>query len=225
MTWDMISEMHRAGVTIGSHTRRHALLTHETPDTVVDELVASREQLERKLGVPSRCFAYPDGQFNPAVVTAVAAAGYGLAFTTCRHRDACYPTLTVSRRVLWEHSMATTAARFSSSIASCHVNGFFDFVHLEQTAACVLSDSGTVQEETCLLGVPNVTVREVTERPETIECGSNMLAGTDPQAIRRAVAFVLDRSNCWTPPPEYLATHVAQTVVRIVTGHRRGRRI
>ena len=129
MTWDMISEMHRAGVTIGSHTRRHALLTHETPDTVVDELVASREQLERKLGVPSRCFAYPDGQFNPAVVTAVAAAGYGLAFTTCRHSDACYPTLTVSRRVLWEHSMATTAARFSSSIASCHVNGFFDFVH------------------------------------------------------------------------------------------------
>ncbi len=98
--------------------------------------------------------------------------------------------------------------------------GFFDFVHLEQTAACVLSDSGTVQEETCLLGVPNITIREVTERPETIECGSNMLAGTDPQAIRRAVTFVIDRGGCWTPPPEYLAMHVAQTVVRIVTGHR-----
>ena len=57
--------------------------------------------------------------------------------------------------------------------------GFFDFVRLEQSAFCVLTDSGTVQEETCILGVPNVTLRDVTERPETIECGSNVLAGCD----------------------------------------------
>ena len=46
---------------------------------------------------------------------------------------------------------------------------FFDFVALEQQAKCVLSDSGTVQEECCLFGVPNVTLRDVTERPETVE--------------------------------------------------------
>src|SRR5947209_10119088 len=63
--------------------------------------------------------------------------------------------------------------------------GFFDFVRLEKSAGCVLSDSGTVQEETCLFGVPNVTIREVTERPETIECGSNILGGTEPDAICR----------------------------------------
>ena len=55
--------------------------------------------------------------------------------------------------------------------------GFFDFIRLEQSAFCVLSDSGTVQEETCIMGVPNVTMRDVTERPETIECGSDVLAG------------------------------------------------
>ena len=55
--------------------------------------------------------------------------------------------------------------------------GFFDFIRLEQDACCVLSDSGTVQEECCLFHVPNVTLRDATERPETLECGSNMLAG------------------------------------------------
>ncbi len=58
--------------------------------------------------------------------------------------------------------------------------GFFDFVCLEQSAFCLLSDSGTVQEEACIFHVPNVTIRDVTERPETIECGSNVLAGCDP---------------------------------------------
>jgi UDP-N-acetylglucosamine 2-epimerase (non-hydrolysing) len=61
--------------------------------------------------------------------------------------------------------------------------GLFDFIRLERDAFCVLSDSGTVQEEACLFGVPNVTIREVTERPETVECGSNFLAGSDPERI------------------------------------------
>ena len=98
--------------------------------------------------------------------------------------------------------------------------GFFDFIRLEKTAFCVLSDSGTVQEETCIFGVPNVTIREVTERPETIECGSNILAGTDPETIGRAVHFVTERSEKWTPPPEYLQDGVAETVVRILTSYR-----
>src|SRR5205814_451087 len=51
--------------------------------------------------------------------------------------------------------------------------GFFDFVKLEKNARLVLTDSGTVQEECCIFGVPNVTVRDVTERPETLEAGSN----------------------------------------------------
>lgn len=98
--------------------------------------------------------------------------------------------------------------------------GFFDFVQLEKSAACVLSDSGTVQEETCLLGVPNVTIREVTERPETVECGSNILAGTDAKAITHAVRFVLGRRAAWQAPPEYRVSNVSETVFRIVTGHR-----
>jgi UDP-N-acetylglucosamine 2-epimerase (non-hydrolysing) len=98
--------------------------------------------------------------------------------------------------------------------------GFFDFIRLEREAFCVLSDSGTVQEEACLFGVPNVTIRDVTERPETLECGSNILAGADPDTIVKAVEFVTQVQRRWAPPREYLAENVAATVCRIVLGYR-----
>jgi UDP-N-acetylglucosamine 2-epimerase (non-hydrolysing) len=96
---------------------------------------------------------------------------------------------------------------------------FFDFITLERNAFCVLSDSGTVQEECCIFRVANVTIRDVTERPETIECGSNMLSGAEPEAILRAVKTVLDNRQDWIVPPEYAAAHVSQTVVKIVLGY------
>lgn len=98
--------------------------------------------------------------------------------------------------------------------------GFFDFIHLEKAAFCLLSDSGTVQEEACLFGVPNVTIRDVTERPETLECGSNILSGADPQTILETVDLVTRCRGGWQPPPEYLAANVAETVCRIVLCYR-----
>jgi UDP-N-acetylglucosamine 2-epimerase (non-hydrolysing) len=98
--------------------------------------------------------------------------------------------------------------------------GLFDFVALERHARCVLSDSGTVQEECCIFGVPTVTLRDVTERPETIECGSNMLAGAEPDRVLACVTAVLDQPPAWTPPPEYLVQDVSTTVAKIVLGFR-----
>jgi UDP-N-acetylglucosamine 2-epimerase (non-hydrolysing) len=98
--------------------------------------------------------------------------------------------------------------------------GFFDFIRLEKTAFCLLSDSGTVQEEACLFGVPNVTIRDVTERPETVECGSNILSGADPQTILRLVKLATGRKGRWQPPVEYLADGVADTVCQILLGYR-----
>jgi UDP-N-acetylglucosamine 2-epimerase (non-hydrolysing) len=82
----------------------------------------------------------------------------------------------------------------------------------------VISDSGTVQEECCILHVPTVTIRDVTERPETIECGSNILSGDDPDSVLRCVRVALDVSRKWTPPPEYLAPCVSETVLKIAMG-------
>ena len=97
--------------------------------------------------------------------------------------------------------------------------GFFDFVRLEQNARCVLSDSGTVQEECAIFRVPNVTIRDVTERPETIECGSNILSGARVEDIVRAVEIALALPSEWTPPAEYLNENVSSTVVKIVLGY------
>jgi UDP-N-acetylglucosamine 2-epimerase (non-hydrolysing) len=94
--------------------------------------------------------------------------------------------------------------------------GFFDFVALERHARCVLTDSGTVQEECCIMGVPTVTVRDCTERPETVECGSNVLSGVEPEGIRRCLELMLDGSRSWEPPPEYLVEDVSATVANIL---------
>lgn len=98
--------------------------------------------------------------------------------------------------------------------------GFFDFIALEQSALCVLSDSGTVQEECALFGVANVTLRDVTERPETLECGSNLLSGAEPEQILRCVRVATSGEKRWTAAPEYRATDVSDRVVKILLGHR-----
>jgi len=102
--------------------------------------------------------------------------------------------------------------------------GFFDFVKLERQARCVISDSDTVQEECCIFGVPNVTIRDVTERPETIECGSNILTGEAPDMVLQAVEIVLSSASRWTPPEEYLQPEVSTTVIKIVFGIQRDTR-
>ncbi len=97
--------------------------------------------------------------------------------------------------------------------------GFFDFVKLEKNALAVLTDSGTVQEECAIFGVPNITVRDVTERPETVECGSNIISGAETDSILRATEIAISQPANWTAPKEYLVENVAQTVSKIVLGY------
>jgi UDP-N-acetylglucosamine 2-epimerase (non-hydrolysing) len=97
--------------------------------------------------------------------------------------------------------------------------GFFDFVKLEKNARAVLTDSGTVQEECCIFGVPNVTIRDVTERPETIEVGSNIVSGAETASIIRCMEIAITQGSTWNPPKDYLTPNVAETVVRIVLGY------
>lgn len=97
--------------------------------------------------------------------------------------------------------------------------GFFEFITLEQNAYCVLSDSGTVQEECAIFCVPNVTIRDVTERPETIECGSNILSGVEPESVTGCVRTVLGLTGRWEPPKEYRVNNVSDTVIKILLGY------
>ncbi len=74
------------------------------------------------------------------------------------------------------------------------------FLQLESKARLVLTDSGGVQEETCILGVPCVTLRDNTERPEAVDVGANVLAGTDPERILEASKKTLNSKKSWTNP-------------------------
>ena len=71
----------------------------------------------------------------------------------------------------------------------------FGFLQLEQNARLVLTDSGGVQEETCILGSPCVTLRDNTERPETLDVGSNVLAGTIPEDIVDSVSIMFNKER------------------------------
>lgn len=102
--------------------------------------------------------------------------------------------------------------------------GFFDFVKLEKNALAVLTDSGTVQEECAIFGIPNVTLRDVTERPETIECGSNILSGADGDSIVASLEMAISQTTGWKAPKEYLVENVAQIVSKIILGYTSVRR-
>ncbi len=78
--------------------------------------------------------------------------------------------------------------------------GYFQFLKLLRGARLVLTDSGGVQEEACTLGVPCVTLRYNTERPETVYVGANAVAGLDPQRILSKALEMVERRGGWPNP-------------------------
>lgn len=94
--------------------------------------------------------------------------------------------------------------------------GFRSFLRLEQYALGVLTDSGTVQEECCILHVPTVTMRNSTERPETVECGSNIVSGLNATKIDICMSAMLKRKNDWPLPSGYADPLVSERVLEIL---------
>jgi len=92
--------------------------------------------------------------------------------------------------------------------------GFLEFLQLETNARMALTDSGGVQEETCILGVPCVTLRENTERPETVEVGANVLAGTGSEKIMNCAMRMLETDTRWKNP--FGDGHTGEKIVNIV---------
>jgi len=77
---------------------------------------------------------------------------------------------------------------------------FLSFLQLESNARLIFTDSGGVQEESCILQVPCVTVRDNTERPETVEVGANIIAGAVPENILKAAQTMIGRADDWENP-------------------------
>jgi UDP-N-acetylglucosamine 2-epimerase (non-hydrolysing) len=91
--------------------------------------------------------------------------------------------------------------------------GYKDFLQLERNALMVLTDSGGIQEETTAFGVPCLTSRESTERPVTVDCGTNILVGLDEEAIVREAFNVADGRGKKGKIPEGWDGHAAERIV------------
>ena len=97
--------------------------------------------------------------------------------------------------------------------------GFCDYNKLQKDSFCVISDSGTISEESSLLKFPAVTIRNAIERPEALDTGSIVLTGTNPDRIVDCVRLVTTDSAPFPPvPADYAIQNCSQRVVRLVMG-------
>jgi len=127
------------------------------------------------------------------------------------HLPLIYPLHPRSKKKMKEFKVEPRGIRLIGPI------DFLSFLRLEAGAKLVLTDSGGVQEETCVLGIPCVTLRDNTERPETLDVGSNVLAGTDPTKILDSVRLMINRKPDWENPFGDGAS--GRRIVKVLKGH------
>lgn len=96
--------------------------------------------------------------------------------------------------------------------------GFLDYVHLQTQACCTLSDSGTISEESAILGFPAVTLRDSIERPEALDTGSILMTGLDPTGLVEAIAVAVDgpESRSASCPVDYQVPDTSRRVVDFI---------
>lgn len=94
----------------------------------------------------------------------------------------CWPIHLRTKKNLDEYGL-----QLPDNVVPCEPLGYFDFLTLENNAKLIITDSGGLQEEACILGVPCITIRENTERPETVDVGANQLIGRDLQKLRHSL--------------------------------------
>lgn len=174
------------GNTIVDAVQQNLLLARARP-TVLSDL--SLEPKSFVLFTLHRQENVVDGVRLRGIVEAVNAVGDALGMPIV------YPIHPRTRQALEQHGIA-----LGHRLVVIDPVAYVDFLGLEDEACLVLTDSGGVQEEACILGTPCVTLRENTERPETIDVGANCLGGIRWDSIRRSVETMLERDGKWNHP-------------------------
>jgi UDP-N-acetyl-L-fucosamine synthase len=99
--------------------------------------------------------------------------------------------------------------------------GFLDYVNLQMNAACVISDSGTICEESSMLNFPAITCRNSIERPEAMDTGSIVVTGLDAEVMVEAVQLQMSddiRSKPVSIPQDYQIENTSERVVKLILG-------
>jgi UDP-N-acetylglucosamine 2-epimerase (non-hydrolysing) len=191
-----------------------------TGNTIVDavtqnlQIALRRKSILKKLALQDRQYflVTVHRQENVDCRQRLAGALRGLEWV---HREYHMPViLPVHPRA--ERRLAEFGLDLPDGVRGIEPLGYLDFLQLEAQAALLLTDSGGIQEEACILQVPCVTLRENTERPETLEVGSNVLAGADPQVILHQVRGMLHRERVWANP--FGDGKAGERIVSIIVG-------
>lgn len=95
--------------------------------------------------------------------------------------------------------------------------GFFDYVQLQKNSLCVISDSGTISEESAILQFPAITIRDAMERPEAMDAGSIILTGFDEETVLKSVNIAISEDNNEIPQ-DYLNKNTSQRVLKLIIG-------
>lgn len=133
-------------------------------------------------------------------------------------RSQSVPVL-VSTHPRTRRSIERHGASVSSHLRLHDPMGFHDYVHLQRNAKCVVSDSGTISEESSILGFPAVTIRDAIERPEALDAGAIVTTGLNPDDVCDSVALSVhswQRNERPTPPFEYTITDSSRRVVNFI---------
>jgi len=109
----------------------------------------------------------------------------------------------------------------SKGIAYLDALGYLDFIALMSRSRLVLTDSGGIQEETTVLGVPCLTLRDTTERPVTTTHGTNRVIGADPRRIVNEALWTLEHPPQPTGPPPLWDGQAAARIVQVLADHQR----
>lgn len=97
--------------------------------------------------------------------------------------------------------------------------GFIDYMKLQAKSACVLSDSGTIAEESSIIGFPAITIRNTFERIEAVDAGTITLTGADRKSILSCVEAALTGFHVYPAPPDYLVPNCSERVLKAVLGY------
>jgi UDP-N-acetylglucosamine 2-epimerase len=215
------------------HARRYLLAEGLRPDTVIKTGSPMREVLKHY---------GPRIEASDAVQRLKLEAGR--YFVVSAHREenvdeeASLRELVGTLRAVWDRHrlpvVVSTHPRTEKRLEAARIDvagadirflkplGFFDYVRLQSSAYCVLSDSGTLTEECALLGFPAVTLRETHERPEGMDVGTLVMSGLSAARVLEAIALVRrhhDDGRSFTPPADYAADNVSAKVVRIILSY------
>ncbi len=120
-----------------------------------------------------------------------------------------------------QNKISDNNIKFNSLVKNIEPLGFFDYVNLQQNAFCVLSDSGTISEESAMMGFRAVSIRTSTERPEAIDAGSIVLGGITSREILNSIEISIQTfdNNILELPNEYKIKDVSKRVIKVIQSY------